>query len=124
MKYFEDAKKIWQSYVPASGQSNTVEGELLRAVEKLRYEAQVNGNGNWDEGFKMFCDYILETLANDKAFTMETQEKLVADINKLLDYDQPYLEDDLYDRIADLIVEWSKFHKGPIKREKNPEQYR
>ncbi|MFB8424716.1 hypothetical protein ACFC4S_22140 [Priestia megaterium] len=124
MKYFEEAKKIWQSYVPASGQSDTVEGELLRAVEKLRYEAHSNGNGNWDEGFKMFCNYLLETLTNDKAFNLEAQAELAADIKRLLDFDYPYLEDDLYDRIADRIVEWSKFHKGPIRREKNPEQYR
>ncbi|MDU9693841.1 hypothetical protein O0Q50_21925 [Priestia aryabhattai] len=123
MKYFEEAKKIWQSYVPPSGQADTVEGELLRAVEKLRYEAHNNGNGNWDEGFKMFCNYLLETLANDKAFNLEAQTELATDIKRLLDFDYPYLEDDLYDRIADRIVEWSEFHKGPIKREKNPEQY-
>jgi len=109
--------------VPPSGQADTVEGELLRAVEKLRYEAHNNGNGNWDEGFKMFCNYLLETLANDKAFNLEAQTELATDIKRLLDFDYPYLEDDLYDRIADRIVEWSEFHKGPIKREKNPEQY-
>ncbi|MGF9890986.1 hypothetical protein ABEX78_20230 [Priestia megaterium] len=124
MKYFKEAKKIWQSYVPRSGQADTVEGELLRAVEKLRYEAHSNGNGNWDRGFEMHCNYLLRTLAGDKAFDLEAQTELVTDITRLLNYDYPYLEDDLYDRIADRIVEWSKFHKGPIRREKNPEQYR
>lgn len=124
MKYFEEAKEIWLNYVPTRGQSDTVEGELIRAVEKLRYEAHSNGNGNWDEGFKMFCDYLLETLVNDKAFSAVTQEELVADIKRLLDYDHPYLEDDLYDRITDRIVEWSKYHKGPVKRQKNSTQYR
>jgi len=51
MKYFEEAKQIWVNYVPKSGQSDTVEGELIRAIEKLRYEAQNNGNVNWDQGF-------------------------------------------------------------------------
>ncbi|WP_456363727.1 hypothetical protein [Priestia aryabhattai] len=124
MKYFKEAKNIWKSYVPSSGQSDTVEGELLRAVEKLRYEAHNNGNGNWDEGFEMFCDYLLETLASDKAFSVEVQGELVDNINRLLNYDHPYLEDDLYDRIADRIVEWSIYYKGPVKRVKNPNQYR
>jgi len=58
MKYFEEAKFIWKNYVPKSGQADTVQGELLRVIEKLRYEAQDNGNINWDDGFEMFCHYI------------------------------------------------------------------
>jgi hypothetical protein len=38
-EYFKKAKSIWQSYVPKSGQSEFVQGELLRAIEKLRDEA-------------------------------------------------------------------------------------
>lgn len=58
MKYFEEAKEIWQKFVPESGQAETVQGELLRAVEKLRDEAIRNGNGNWDEGFEILLSYI------------------------------------------------------------------
>ncbi|MFS0907509.1 hypothetical protein AB3N02_31575 [Priestia aryabhattai] len=46
MRYFEEAKEIWVKYVPKSGQSGVVEGELIRAIEKLRCEAQDNGNAN------------------------------------------------------------------------------
>ena len=35
MNYFEEGKQIWKSFVPKSGQAETVQGELLRAVEKL-----------------------------------------------------------------------------------------
>jgi hypothetical protein len=48
VKYFEEAKHLWRTYVPKQGQSETVQGELIRAIEKLRDEAQRNGNGNWD----------------------------------------------------------------------------
>ena len=99
VKYFEEAKHIWQSQVPKSGQADTVDGELIRAVEKLRHEAQNNGNMNWDEGFEMFCSFLWETL-NDGTF------------------------DELYDRLADRAVEWSLAHDGPVKREKDPVQYR
>jgi len=124
VRYFEEAKNVWVNYVPARGQSDTVEGELIRAVEKLRTEAYDNGNGNWDEAFEMFCEYLLKTLASDEAFSIEIQAELIADIKRLSDYNHPYLEDDLYDRITDHIVEWSKYHKGPVKREKDPTQYR
>jgi hypothetical protein len=40
VRYFEEARSLWQQYVPARGQAGTVQGELIRAVEKLRDEAQ------------------------------------------------------------------------------------
>jgi hypothetical protein len=55
--YFEEAKHIWPASVPKSGQFETVQGELLRAVEKFRDEAIRNGSGNWDEGFESLLRY-------------------------------------------------------------------
>lgn len=123
MKYFEEAKHIWQSQVPKSGQADTVDGELIRAVEKLRHEAQNNGNMNWDEGFEMFCSFLWETL-NDGTFDDLSLAEIQADIATLQDGDTPHLDDELYDRLADRAVEWSLAHNGPVKREKDPAQYR
>ncbi|MFT9847797.1 hypothetical protein [Aneurinibacillus sp. REN35] len=124
MKYFEEAKDIWLNHVPKSGQADTVEGELIRAIEKLRYEAQNNGNGNWDEGFERFCHYLWEILNDNKTFSTNILKEIRTDIDTLLTYEEPYLEDDLYDRITDHIIEWTFAHKGPTKREKDPKQYR
>ncbi len=49
-EYLEIGRFIWSNYVPKSGQSETVQGELLRAIEKLRDEAHRNGNINWMTG--------------------------------------------------------------------------
>ncbi|MFF2440086.1 hypothetical protein [Priestia megaterium] len=57
MKYFDEAKELWLNYVPRNGQSDIVEGEVIRAIEKLRFEAQGNGNANWDGGFEMVVLY-------------------------------------------------------------------
>lgn len=53
----EIGKFIWRNYVPKSGQSKTVQGELLRGNEKLRDESQRNGNINWDEGHEILARY-------------------------------------------------------------------
>ena len=45
---------IWRNYVPEAGQSEILQGELLREIEKLREEAQGNGNRNWDGDFSCF----------------------------------------------------------------------
>jgi hypothetical protein len=57
VKYLEEARSLWQTPVPASGHAATVQGELLRAVEKLRDEAQRNGNLNWGSGHEVFIEY-------------------------------------------------------------------
>ncbi|MGX4608020.1 hypothetical protein [Priestia sp. JNUCC 25] len=125
MKYFEQAKEIWTKYVPKNGQSDIVEGELIRAIEKLRWEAQSNGNGNWDEGFETLGSYILEILNDNDVFEPDTLLEIQSDVNTLLTSEyEPYLEDDLYDRLADHVIEWHFAKKGPIKRAINKNLYR
>ncbi|KML31446.1 hypothetical protein [Priestia aryabhattai] len=125
MKYFEQAKKIWTKHVPQNGQSDIVEGELIRAIEKLRWEAQSNGNANWDEGFEMLASYILEILNDNEVFKPDALLEIKSDVNTLLTSEyEPYLEDDLYDRLADRVIEWHLAKNGPIKRAINPNLYR
>lgn len=124
MKYLDEAKFVWKNYVPKSGQSQTVQGELLRAIEKLRYEAQNNGNGNWDSGFVHFCNYIWETLSESGSFGSNVLAELKSDLGRLQDYEHPYLDDDLYDRVTEHIMEWYLDHQEPIKREIDPNLHR
>jgi len=119
VQYLEDAKKIWQTFVPKSGQSETVQGELLRAVEKLRDEAIRNGNGNWDEGFEILLAYLESHLFDTAVYPPAAIARTRAALARLRDYDNPYLEDDLYDELGDRVVEYFKFH-GSKPHAKNP----
>ena len=123
-EYLEIGKFIWKNYVPKSGQADTVQGELLRANEKLRDEAQRNGNGNWDEGHEILAIFILKTLTKSKDLTLKQKEELDKDIDRVLDANSPYLEDDLYDRIERKIFDWYLKNKEPIRHEYNPELHR
>ncbi|MEI9930892.1 MAG: hypothetical protein WDM89_10165 [Rhizomicrobium sp.] len=58
MRHLDEARKIWAEFVPKSGQADTAQGELLRAVEKLRDGAIRNGNCNWDQGFEILLGYL------------------------------------------------------------------
>jgi hypothetical protein len=131
------ARWIWQKLVPKSGQADTVQGELLRAIEKLRWEAQENGNINWDDCFEMFVDFLQRTLCSEAVFSQETRDSIVADLhrlrtsvppNKLEDGSQipelPYTDDDLYDRLTGHVVAFCREHREPMPLEVNPEQYR
>ena len=68
-QYFEECKHIWQNYVPLKGKSNCLQGELLREIEKIRCEAQDNGNINWDKEFTHFCEFITQNLVNQPIFS-------------------------------------------------------
>jgi hypothetical protein len=121
MKYAEEAKHLWQTYGPKSGQADTVQGELIRAIEKLRDEAQRNGNGNWDHGHEILCSYLRDTLCNSGVFDNAAISEIKSDIARLEDYDHPYCDDDLYDRLTDRIVEWYHRNPEPIPKKRNPD---
>lgn len=131
------ARWIWQNLVPKQGQADSVQGELLRAVEKLRYEAQNNGNVNWDDRFEMFAEFLHQTLCSDAAVPMKTKEAITRDIERLINFlppnqlkdrsqinELPYVEDDLYDRLTEQVVAFCRRHPQVIPRDKDPRQYR
>ncbi len=123
-KYRDVCEFIWQQYVPQSGQSDVFQGELLRVVEKLRYEAWEYDNIHWSNDHVYFCDFICEGLCNQKIFTKAEKRMftmitehlkrtgsysrryhmgLVADkdLNKNL---LAYKEHNLYDILADAVA--------------------
>jgi hypothetical protein len=123
-EYREIGRFIWKTYVPKNGQSDTVQGELLRANEKLRDEAQRNGNCNWDKGHEILSFFILNTLSTSNDVSKEAKVQLKRDIDRILDYENPYTEDDLFDRIEKIIFDWYICNKEPTPRDHNPELLR
>jgi hypothetical protein len=120
IRHFDEARRLWQAAVPGSGQADTVQGELLRAVEKLRDEAQRNGNQNWDHGFDVLLEYLRTRLLDGHTFGGEDRAEIDADLAVLANYGYPHTGDDVYDRLADRAVEWTHAHPDPIRHEPNP----
>src|SRR5262245_43989025 len=123
---------IWRNLVPKSGQALTVQGELLRAVEKLRWEAQENGNINWDDGFVLLTDFLRVTLTTHPGFNDSDRRIIKSDLDRLKHFvppgetrgSLPYVEDDLYDRLTTYVVRFSRDRPTPIARLPNPELHR
>lgn len=122
------ASWIWRNLVPERGQAATVQGELLRAVEKLRWEAQENGNINWDEGFLMLLDFLQKHLS---------EHAVEADVKRLrgflpvseLDDDAdsgslPCIEDALYNRLEAAVVAFARAHPQTLPHVRNPRLHR
>lgn len=113
LKYPEVCKEIWQNLVPKSGEADSVQGELLRAIEKLRDEAQRNGNGNYNTMHKNLALYIQDRLIESGLFD---EKEIKTDMKPLTFKTKPYLEDDIYDRFCDRIAEFYLKFPMPISR--------
>ncbi|HCS40534.1 MAG TPA: hypothetical protein DIW44_13240 [Anaerolineaceae bacterium] len=134
---FEIAKWIWQNLVPKQGQADSIQGEILRAIERLRTEAQENGNINWDDGYEQFVAFLQATFENENNFSAEIKESINSDLFRLknflpvdkLEFDSqksmlPYVDDDLYDRLDGHLIQFCRLHPQVIPRKHNPLQYR
>ena len=144
LQHFDVCKELWKTKVPASGQADTLQGELLREIEKLRCEAMDNGNINWDDNFAFFCDNIRLTLIQSGLFEAQRCDKLA----RLLDFVKDcgeyahsyamgeiadddadpvrfaYVDDDLYDFISDAVAEFAINNPTDIPYEKKDFIYR
>ena len=138
-KYFNECKYIWKNYVPKEGQANNLQGELLREIEKIRIEAQDNGNVNWDDDYSYFCDFISERLTEQSIFSAVEKEEIIIIMSYIKEcgiYAQKfnsgkiaknnvdieriaYVNDNLYDIICDKIGLLHKENIKPIQYEKN-----
>jgi len=123
MHNFEEGKSIWQTFVPKRGQAETVQGELLRAVEKLRDESTRNGNMNWDNGFEILLKYAETRLTDPAVYSQDVIASTSAAFSRLQDYEHPYVEDDLYDQLGDRVVEYFR-HYGSLPHANNPDLHR
>ncbi|MEU6787586.1 hypothetical protein ABZ912_51070 [Nonomuraea angiospora] len=119
-EYAADARRIWQTYVPLRGQADTIQGELLRAVEKLRDEAQRNGNVNWDEHHERLLAYLREKLIASGLFDTATLADLSVDLGYLADFEHPLVDDAPFDRVTYRVVDWCRAHPEPVRHEHDP----
>lgn len=139
LKYSDECNHIWESSIPKSGQASTLQGELLREIEKIRYEAQSNGNMNWDDDYSYFCDFISKKLLEQSIFSSAEKEEIVLIMSYLKECGTyarkfyngiisesdveiekiAYTYDNLYDIICDKIGQLQKEITTPIPYEKN-----
>jgi hypothetical protein len=120
VEYLQEARSLWQTSVPRCGQAATVQGELLRAVEKLRDEAQRNGNLNWGSGQEAFIAYLRENLIGSALFGQAAAQEIEADLDRLGKFEYPETSELPYGRLTDRVIEWCHAHPEPVPHTRNP----
>ena len=124
MRYAEEARSLWRAAVPPHGQAATIQGELPRAVEKLRDEAQRNGNLNWDTGYEIFIGYLRRHLLSAPLFDETARREIEADLGQLSAFECPETSDAPYDRLSDRMIEWYHAHPRPLPHVPDPSLHR
>jgi hypothetical protein len=126
-RYQREAKALWETLVPESGQADTVQGELIRCIVRLGSEAIRNGNCNWDKEFEMMATFLASHLGDgtfERHLTNQIQEDIALVIAAGNDPDNgAYVHegDDAYTRLTDRVVEWCQKHPSPIPHTPNPD---
>ncbi|MDA0185404.1 hypothetical protein OJ997_34175 [Solirubrobacter phytolaccae] len=118
MRHLDEFRKLWAELVPEDGQAETRQGEMIRAVEKLRTESLRNGYANWDDDFEHFVRYLREHLTAGDAFSDQQKREINRDIDAIAQSDSPPLEDEPFDRVQDWVIEWTRANPDPIPHEK------
>jgi hypothetical protein len=78
---------MWKELVPDSGQA--VQGELVRALGRLTDEAYRNGNINFDDGHRLFCEFLRVKPNDSSVFSAEEINEINRSIERVLDVEHP-----------------------------------
>jgi hypothetical protein len=103
---------LLSSDAPAS--SPSIAGQLLTAVETLREEAQQHGNAAYGKRHKKMALFVRDTLVKSGVFDKATIDRIRSSTAVLMKASKPYLQDDLYDQLVDLICVFYIQRSAPV----------
>jgi len=114
--------RLFKSLVPARGQANTLQGELIRITGKLTDEAFRNGNMNWDADHERLWRFVGRHLDGATNFSAQDHALIRKAIEEIIqDYATPDLSGDgsCYYIISEKVVDWCMAHPTPITNQKD-----
>ena len=92
----------------------------MRAVEKLRYEAQRNGNLNWASGHEALIAYLREKLTPSALFGQTAAQEIETELDRLGKFGYPETSEAPYDRLTDRVIQWCHAHPEPVPHTRKP----
>src|SRR5262245_5778381 len=109
--------RLWGSLVPAKGQAEPVQGELIRIAGKLTDQAYRNGNMNWTDEHEKMWRIVGKQLDDPQTFNEKDCKLIREKIDEIIrDYDAPDVSGNgsCYYFITEKVVDWCMAHPKPI----------
>lgn len=83
MEFIEECEYIWNNLVPSEGKAESLQGELLRLIEKLAYEIQFKGSVSWGVAFEDDCNFIKDSLVKSEYLSDKDKEDALNAIGEI-----------------------------------------
>ena len=115
--------RLWAELVPADGQADTLQGELIRIAGKLTDQAFRNGNMNWDDDHERMWRFIGTSIADWDGFAPADQRLIRDKIEEIIQTNEcPNLNGDEspYYIVSEKVVDWCMGHPEPMPYRKDP----
>ena len=119
-------RRLWNDLVPDSGQAGTVQGELVRAMGRLTDEAYRNGNINFDNGHRIFCEFLRANLNDPAVFSKEEIEEINQCVDRILNAEDPDIDEPetCFHRLSEKVVKWCESKPDLTPHQPNPALHR
>jgi hypothetical protein len=121
--WVREHERLWQTLVPAQGQADTLQGELIRIAGKLTDQAYRNGNINWDADHERMWRFVGRRLDDGAAFSEEQRAEIRDAIEEIIrDCDDPDVSGhgSCYSLIGERVIDWCLAHPDPIRHIDDP----
>lgn len=118
----KEQARLWETLVPAHGQADTLQGEIIRIVGKLTDQAFRNGNMNWDAEHEQMWRFVGRHLDDRKTFSDGERALIKEKIEEIIrDNKTPAVSGDgcCYYIIGEKAVDWCMAHPVPIPHQKD-----
>jgi len=115
----KEQARLWKALVPANGQAETLQGELIRIAGKLTDEAFRNGNMNWDADHERMWRFVGRHLDDAATFSDKERALIREKIAEIIrDNEAPDVSGEgcSYYVVTEKVVDWCMAHPAPIPR--------
>ena len=81
----KEHSRLWEELVPADGQAETLQGELIRIAGKLTDQAFRNGNMNWDDDHETMWRFVGNKLVSDSTFSKKEKNEIKEKVEQIIE---------------------------------------
>ncbi len=113
--------EMWEDLVPDSGEADSGQGEILRAIGRLAGEDRRNGNINWDEFHESLVTFLRDYLPHEAVFDATQQARIIHDLDLVAEHGRAGLDQEQMRCVfGRLIVDGAtlvKSRRSPVPRQ-------